>query len=147
MQRNVSGCNEEVLIVDDDRSVHQILAKILRRAGCIVTTAESGQEALRKLETQTYDVAVIDVRLQDMNGLDLLEQMEATAPNMTKIILTGYPSDEDKTRAMELGVDYYLAKPIKSETLVEIVESVSKKKAQSTKDQPDRTDSYFVGHT
>jgi len=146
MLRNVSGCNEEVLIVDDDRSVHQILAKILQRAGCIVTTAENGQEALQKLETQTYDAAVIDVRLQDMNGLDLLNQIKNIAPKMTTIILTGYPSDEDKIKAIELGADYYLAKPIKSETLVEIIENASKKKAESNERPSENTDPHFVNH-
>jgi DNA-binding response OmpR family regulator len=123
MLRNASESKQKILIVDDDKSVLQILATILQKAGCSVVPVETGQEALGKLETQTFDAAVIDVRLQDMNGLDLLNKMQTITPNMTKIILTGYPSDEDRIRALEQGADYYLAKPIKSETLIEIVES------------------------
>ena len=121
--RNASESKQKILIVDDDKCVLQILAKILQKAGCSVVPVETGQEALRKLEAQTYDAAVIDVRLQDMNGLDLLNRIQTITPNMTKIILTGCPSDEDRIRAIEQGADYYLVKPIKSETLIEIIES------------------------
>jgi CheY-like chemotaxis protein len=116
--------SQRILIVDDDKFVLQILAKILEKAGCEVDSVETGQEALRKLGTQTCDAAVIDVRLQDMNGLDLLDRIHKIAPDMMKIILTGYPSDEDRNRALASGADYYLAKPIKSETLIEIVRAL-----------------------
>lgn len=124
---NISKCEQKILIVDDDKFVLQILSKILEKVGCSVTAVETGQEALTKLETQTYDAAVIDVRLQDTDGLDLLNRIEKIAPDMTKIMLTGYPSEKDRIRALEQGADYYLAKPIKSETLIEIIESESKK--------------------
>lgn len=135
MLRNALKSQREILIVDDDKSVLQILAKILEKAGCTVTAVETGQEALRKLETQTYDIAVIDVRLQDMNGLDLLKGVQKIAPNMTKIMLTGYPSDEDRIRALEQGADYYLVKPIKSETLIEIVGSRLEKNPSQSQTQ------------
>jgi len=132
MLRSASKSKQKILIVDDDKSLLHILAKILQKAGCCVAPVETGREALRKLETQAYDAALIDVRLQDMSGLELLDRIQTIAPNMTKIILTGYPSDEDRIRALERGADYYLAKPIKSETLIEIVESRLKK----SKSQP-----------
>jgi CheY-like chemotaxis protein len=122
MLRNTSKCEQKILIVDDDKFVLQILTKVLEKAGCSVTAVETGQEALAKLQTQTYDAAIIDVRLQDTNGLDLLNRIEKIAPDMTKIMLTGYPSDQDRIRALQQGADYYLAKPIKSETLIEIIE-------------------------
>ena len=115
--------NQNVLVIDDDKIVLQILAKILRKEGYSVDTSETGHEALEKLQTKTYDIAIIDVRLQDMNGIDLLEQIQKTVPNMKKIMLTGYPSNEDKTRALELGANEYLAKPVKSEELIAAIES------------------------
>jgi CheY-like chemotaxis protein len=123
MLRNTSKCEQKILIVDDDKFVLQILTKILEKAGCSVTAVETGQEALTKLQTQTYDAAIIDVRLQDTNGLDLLTRIEKIAPDMKKIMLTGYPSDEDRIKALQRGADYYLSKPIKSETLIEIIGS------------------------
>jgi len=127
MLRNSSETTQCILIVDDDPLILQILSKILQKTGCTVDTAKTGQEALEKLQIRSYTLAVIDVRLQDMNGLDLLNRTQAIAPDMTKIILTGYPSEDDRARAIEHGANFYLAKPIKSEKLIEIVESTLKK--------------------
>lgn len=118
---NPKSC-QNVLVIDDDQIVLQILAKILRREGYNVDTAETGREALEKLQNKIYHIAIIDVRLQDINGIDLLAQIQKTVPNMKKIMLTGYPSNEDKTRALELGANEYLAKPVKSEELIAAIE-------------------------
>jgi len=117
----------KVLIIDDDKSILNILSKILGKSGFIVDTAESGQEAMNKLATKTYSIALIDVRLQDTNGLDLLIKVQEIAPKMKKILLTGYPSDEDRIKAFERGADYYLAKPVNPERLVEIIREKTKK--------------------
>jgi DNA-binding response OmpR family regulator len=122
MSCKVSKDKHRVIIVDDNRYVLQILTKILRKADYCVTAVETGREMLKLLKKQTYDEAIIDVRLQDMNGLDLLNKSQKIAPNMKKIILTGYPSDEDRIRALEQGADHYLSKPIRSEKLIEIIE-------------------------
>jgi len=113
----------DILIVDDDKSILDVLSKILRKKGFNVDTAENGQEALNRLTTKTYSVALIDVKLQDTNGLDLLSQIQEIAPQMRKIMVTGYPSDEDRIKAQERGADYYLAKPVNTDKLVEILQS------------------------
>ncbi len=118
---NPKSC-QNVLVIDDDQIVLQILAKILRKEGYNVDTAETGREALEKLQIKTYHIAIIDVRLQDINGIDLLAQMQKTVPSMKKIMLTGYPSNEDKNKALELGANEYLAKPVKSEELIAAIE-------------------------
>jgi DNA-binding response OmpR family regulator len=122
-----------ILIIDDDKTILKILSKILLKEGYAVNTAETGQEALKKIETKQYDAAVIDVKLQDANGIDLLTQIQSIAPSMVKIMLTGYPSDEDRTKAFAQGADDYLAKPVRSEKLIEIIES--KLKQDSRKSQ------------
>jgi len=116
-----------VLIIDDDKSILNILSKILEKKGFKVDTAQSGQEAMRKLAAKTYSVALLDVRLQDTNGLDLLIKIQKIAPKMRKILLTGYPSDEDRIKALERGADYYLAKPVDSEKLIEIIRDKTRK--------------------
>lgn len=116
----------KILITDDDKSVLFILEKILRTVGCQVSTFETGEATLENLYHNTYDTAIIDVKLQDMNGIDLLKSIQRIAPNMTKILLTGYPSEEDKLRAIELGADYYLEKPIPSEKLIKLVTDTKK---------------------
>jgi DNA-binding response OmpR family regulator len=86
-----------------------------------VSATETGNEMLKQLETKPYDVVIIDVQLEDVNGLDLLNRIQTMHPEMKKIILTSYPSSEDKIKALELGADYYLSKPIKPEKLIELV--------------------------
>ena len=125
---------QNVLVIDDDQIVLQILAKILRREGYNVDTAETGREAMEKLQNKTYHIAIIDVRLQDINGIDLLAHIQKTVPNMKKIMLTGYPSNEDKTRALELGANEYLAKPVKSEELINAIECELQQGSSQNKD-------------
>jgi len=127
----------EIIIIDDDKSVLQVLSKILQKAGYGVDVAETGHEALDKLQTHAYAIALLDVRLQDTSGLDLLTKMRDIAPNMTRIMLTGYPSEEDRIRAMQQGADDYLAKPIKSEKLIELVDT----KLRRSRKQPQEMES------
>lgn len=122
-----SKIKPSILIIDDDKNILKILSKLLEKAGYIVTTAETGQEALYKIKNQNYNVALVDVNLQDINGLNLLNQIHKIAPDMVKIILTGYPSDENRTRALELGASDYLTKPVKPEKLIEAIQSKVKK--------------------
>jgi len=116
-----------ILIVDDDETILRILARILKQHGYETDTAESGRKALDKSATKLYIAAVIDMRLGDMNGLDLLEPLRTISPKMTKIMLTGHPSDEDRVRALERGANFYLAKPIKAELLIKIIDGKLKK--------------------
>ena len=114
-----------ILIVDDNKFIREVLTKILQRTGYYVTSIETGEEMLEKLKSHAYNVAIIDVRLKDTNGIDILGKIQKNTTNMKKIILTGYPSDEDKKRALEQGADCYIAKPIKSEKLIEIVKKLA----------------------
>ena len=110
--KDILGRSPRILIVDDDKAVLQVLTKILQKAECNVDAVETAHEALNRLEAASYDAIVIDVHLQDMNGLDLLTRIDMIAPSMKKIVLTGYPSDEDRKRALEQKADYYLSKPV-----------------------------------
>ena len=113
----------KVLIVDDDQTILKILSKVLQKKGYCVDTASTALKALNKIEAEPYNAALIDVRLGDANGLDLLNEIQGVAPRMVKIMLTGYPSEEDRTEAFVRGADEYLAKPVKSEKLIEIIQS------------------------
>jgi DNA-binding response OmpR family regulator len=118
----VSKDKRRIIVVDDNIRLLQILTKIIRKASHCVTPVETGRELLKQLNKQSYDVAIIDVRLKDTNGIDLLHKIQKVAPNMKKIILTGYPAEEDRIKALEQGADHYLSKPIKLEKLLEIIE-------------------------
>lgn len=112
-----------ILIIDDDKNILKTLSKLLEKAGYAVTTAETGQEALEKIKNQNYNVALIDVKLQDINGLNLLNQIHKIVPNMVKIILTGHASDEDMALAFEHGAIDYLIKPVKTEKLIKVIQN------------------------
>ena len=123
---------KSILIIDDDKSILNIFTRILQKQGYQTDMAETGQEALEKLETNSYDLALIDVKLPDTNGTDLLARINQTHPNMVKIAITGFPSLEDASKVIDRGAAAYLVKPVKSEELVSII-AEKLKKQQTTK--------------
>lgn len=110
--------NESVLVVDDDRAILRTFTRILQRAGFSAETAESGKEALAKIRSRTYDVALVDMVLGDSSGIDLLPKIEERSPNTVKIIITGTDSSEKRTEAHVNGADGYLTKPVNPELLL-----------------------------
>jgi len=120
--------NACILIVDDDKSILRILTRILQKQGYTVDTAETGREAEEKNHNNSYDLAIVDVKLPDTDGIDLLGKLQTDKPNMAKIVLTGFPSIDNGVRAMNTGADAYLIKPIKPEELLKIVQQKLKEK-------------------
>lgn len=102
----------QVLIVDDDENICKTLSAILRSEGYETATATTGTEALRKAKNQFYNVALLDIRLPDIEGIELLAQLQKMTPETVKIMLTGYPSLKNAVDALNLGADSYLMKPI-----------------------------------
>ena len=111
---------KSVLVVDDDRAILHTFSRILRKAGFSTETADSGKEALEKIQTQNYDVALIDMILGDSNGLDLLSKIEKRSPKTMKIMITGADSEEKRSEACKNGADAYLTKPVNPETLLAV---------------------------
>jgi DNA-binding NtrC family response regulator len=100
-----------ILIIDDDESVRETVSKALEKAGYVVDTAENGTEAIEKAQANLYNLALIDIRLPDMEGTKLLTAMKDTTPKMVKIILTGYAALESAIEAVNKGADSYIRKP------------------------------------
>ncbi|MGB9853769.1 MAG: response regulator, partial [Candidatus Bathyarchaeales archaeon] len=84
--------NARILIIDDDENIRKALAAILEEEGYTVDTAETAKQAIEKTEKKVYNLALIDIRLPDMEGIELLTKMKDTTPKMRKIIVTGYPT-------------------------------------------------------
>jgi len=126
--KNEHQSSKTALIIDDDKSVLRVFSKSLRGVDFIVDTAETGKEALDKIRNRAYDVSLIDLRLPDINGADLLRAMKALSPNMVKIVITGYPTMEGSVKALEEGADAFLVKPVRREELLMIIEENLKKK-------------------
>jgi len=101
---------------------------LLEPRGYTVDTADTGRRALELARTGAYDLAVVDVRLPDIEGIEVLRRMRQNSRNMKKIILTGYPNLENAIESITQGVDAYLLKPIEPAEFLKIVEGKLKDK-------------------
>ncbi len=113
--------NESVLIVDDDAAVRKTLSSILSLEGYVVETRENGKQALKAVEEGIFDVALIDIQLPDIKGVDLLCKLKAKQPRMIRIIITGYPSVDNAIKAINEGADGYVLKPFDAQQLLETI--------------------------
>ncbi|MEM0357260.1 MAG: response regulator [Candidatus Bathyarchaeia archaeon] len=105
------GENARILIVDDDENIRKVLAMILEDEGYKVDQAETAKQAIEKTRKNFYNLALIDIRLPDMEGIELLTKMKDTVPRMRKIIITGYPTLQNAIEAVNRGADAYILKP------------------------------------
>ncbi len=119
-----------ILVVDDEESIRKSLAAVLAQKGYAVDTAENGKEAIEKSETKSYNLALVDIRLPDMDGVRLLASMKETVPKMVKIILTGYPSVENAVEAVNKGADGYIVKPFDMNKLLDMIKEHLKKQEE-----------------
>ncbi len=112
-----------ILVVDDDRAVRFALEEMLKRDGHLVVGVENGEEALRANANHTFDLALIDLRLEGMDGLEVLQKLREKAPDMIYIVLTAHASLETAVEALRHGAHDYLFKPCKTVDLRESVRS------------------------
>jgi DNA-binding NtrC family response regulator len=123
----------KILVIDDDESVRKVLASALEDEGYIVETAENGSEAIRKSNANFYNLALVDIRLPDMEGTKLLTEMKETIPKMVKIIVTGYPGLQNAVEAVNRGADGYIVKPFKMGDLLRTVKEHLEKQEAAKK--------------
>jgi len=112
------GNHKRILVIDDDESIRNSLAAILRDEGYEVDVASNGREALQKSEETIYNLALIDIKLPDMEGIDILIRMKDTVPKVRKIMMTGFPSVQNAIEAVNRKADAYLLKPVEVEKLL-----------------------------
>jgi DNA-binding response OmpR family regulator len=122
-----------ILMVDDDETIRKSITTVLEEKGYLVDTAENGRAAIRKSEKEVYNLALIDIRLPDMDGVQLLTALKETAPKMVKIIITGYPSLQNAVEAVNKGADGYIVKPIKMGELLAMIKEHLKKQQEAGK--------------
>jgi DNA-binding response OmpR family regulator len=118
-----------ILIVDDDKSILRTFARILQKNGYEIDAVETGKEALEKADAKKYDLALLDIRLPDMDGTELLAKMKKQLQTTIKIMITGFPSLETGVKALDEGADAYLVKPVKPEELLMLIEEKMKNKS------------------
>lgn len=111
----------KILVVDDEREICNILEKVLSQAGLQVITAFSGAEALRALKKTPVDLAVIDLKMAGLDGLETLKRLRELQKNLKAIILTAYGTATTARDAMGLGVYEFLTKPFDNKVLIKAV--------------------------
>lgn len=108
-----------VIIVDDERELVTTLSERLGFRGIDADWAVNGADAVDLVSQNRYDLAVLDVKLPGISGLELKKQLQSISPHMKFIFVTGHGSKADfQTGAQEAGADYYLIKPVNIEVLV-----------------------------
>jgi CheY-like chemotaxis protein/predicted transcriptional regulator len=107
-----------VLLVDDDEFVRRTLTRALVKAGFKVDTAPDGKTGQEKSRLSHYDVALLDLRLPDMDGITLIESLRERNPDLKEIIITGYPSLQNAAAAVDKGANAFIVKPVKPADLI-----------------------------
>ena len=108
-----------LLLVDDEKDFVNILSKRIKRRNIDVAKAFSGAEAIQALRGQEFDVAVLDLKMEDMDGIEVLKMFKIMDPKLAVIMLTGHGSAEAAERGLKLGAFDYLTKPCGLEKLLE----------------------------
>jgi two-component system, response regulator RegA len=122
--------DRSLLIVEDDKSFLQRLARAMEGRGFTVTTAESVAEGLSQLEIASPAFAVVDMRLEDGNGLDVISALKRRRPDARAIILTGYGNIATAVNAVKLGAVDYLSKPVEADDVVAALLALDGRKAE-----------------
>ncbi len=125
----MSGPNPRLLVVDDDRAVRHSLQINLRKGGYDVALASSAEDALAAIEARPVDLVLTDVAMPGATGMELLERLREQWPDVRVVVMTGYGSVPDAVRAMKMGADDYIIKPVSKEEVLLIVERALKEKA------------------
>jgi DNA-binding NtrC family response regulator len=124
---------KSILIIDDDKAVLASFRDLLEMKGYRVGTAENGREAFLKANSDFYNLALIDIKLPDIEGTELIREFRQAVPEMKRIIITGYSTRKKVIESLNLGADGYLEKPILPGKLLRFV--ADKLEEQETENQ------------
>ena len=124
---------KRILVVDDDDMIRDSFKAILESEGHLVDTAKSGLEALERTEKDAYNLALLDIKLPDIEGTELLVEMHEETPRMMKIMVTGHATLENAVEALNLGADAFIMKPVRPKELMRVVEEKLKEQEDAEK--------------
>lgn len=120
-----------LLLIDDEVGFVNVLSNRLSRRGFVVGKANSGSEALQRLRQLDFDVAVLDLKMEDMDGIEVLKILKKMAPELIVIMLTGHGSAEAAHEGFKEGAYDYLTKPYELEDLVEKIRDAYRQREKS----------------
>lgn len=116
-----------ILLVDDEQGFADVLAKRLSRRNFDATAAYNGSEAVQLLRRKDFDIAVLDLKMEGMDGLEALKIFKIMAPKLPVIILTGHGCLSSAEEGIKIGASDYISKPYDFEQLVEKVRTIVRK--------------------
>jgi DNA-binding NtrC family response regulator len=120
----MSGQKPLLLVIDDEQAILDVVARFARRAGWDVDTSSNGREAIARLQTRRADLVLVDLRMPDVGGLDVLRAIRDSHPCSQAVLMTGYASVETAVEAIKLGATDYLSKPIDFPRLEQLLAGV-----------------------
>jgi len=129
----VTESKTRILIVEDDENIRKTMKNILQQSGYQTDTAKTGQEAEQKAKAKIYNLALLDIKLPDMEGTQLLAKLHENTPKMVKIMVTGYPSLENAMEALNQGANAYVTKPVKPAKLLALIKEKLEEQSQAEK--------------
>ena len=141
--QTMSEQKRRILIVDDDQAILKSLGDYLSLKGYSVETAKTGKEAIEKSKSQFFNLAVLDIKLPDIEGTELLTRMHETEPRMIKIMLTGFPNMTNAVESVNKRADAYVVKPVEPEKLLKLVEQKLGEQGRELKMDKDRLIKYI----
>src|SRR5215467_809536 len=117
-----------ILFADDEKSLQEFMRSELPRLGHEVTVCPDGRAAVKVLEKNTFDAAILDLRMPGMTGIEVLEQLKKVSPDTEAIVMTGHASTDTAIAAMRLGAFDYITKPGKRAEIEAILTKVAEKR-------------------
>ncbi len=130
--------NARILVVDDDENIRKVVIAILEDEGYAVESVGTAKEAIEKTKRKFYNIALIDIRLPDMEGIELLTKIRETTPRMRKVIVTGYPTLQNAVEAVNKGADAYIVKPFDVKKVLKTIEDQLNKQQAEKQYSQDR---------
>jgi DNA-binding NtrC family response regulator len=121
----------KILIVDDEYIVHETLTGFIREFGHQSDSAHDGTTAIQMIETQNYDLALIDVRMPGIDGLELLEKIDRQIPPLKVIIMTGHGDSVMSEKAKSLGAYNFVIKPIRLTDFMGMLDEICAEKSSA----------------
>ncbi len=139
----MSGSQVHILVIDDDENIRKVVCAILNDKGYKVDAAGSGNEAIVKTAQNHYDLILVDIRLPDMEGTELLTRIHDTVPRIRKIMVTGYPTLQNAVSAINQGADAYIMKPFDVEKMLSTIQEQLEKQKQDRQYSEDRVAAFI----
>jgi DNA-binding NtrC family response regulator len=136
-----------IIVIDDDEGIRTSLANILSSRGYAVDTAGDGREALMKYREHDYDLALIDIILPGLKGTELLKETPRGAPDMLKVIVTGFPDLWNAIDSVNEGADAYVIKPFEVSELMDTIRRLLEGQAANRKYDVKKVKGFIEGRT